>query len=76
MRYCHFGVSPVNYSDSDSDENRDVAVALPVRATKSGRDLPLERKSLLSKLGDRFFLAKLIHVQNRTEQNFIMKFNL
>ena len=19
MRYCHFGVSPVNYSDSDSD---------------------------------------------------------
>ena len=26
-----------------------------VRATKSGRDLPLERKSLLSKTGDRYF---------------------
>ena len=22
MRYCHFGVSPVNYSDSDSDSDR------------------------------------------------------
>ena len=26
-----------------------------VRATKSGRDSPLERKSLFSKIGDRYF---------------------
>ena len=28
MRYCHFGVSPVNYSDSDSDSQLTVTGGL------------------------------------------------
>ena len=26
MRYCHFGVSPVNYSDSDSESKDDLFI--------------------------------------------------
>ena len=30
VRYCHFGVSPVNYSDSDSDSDSGSTNGIPI----------------------------------------------
>ena len=48
MRYCHFGVSPVNYSDSDSDSKPETKFSV----TTNFRNVNLDEKNSIILIAD------------------------
>ena len=65
VRYCHFGVSPVNYSDSDSNSGHVKTILFKEFIQSTARRLILGKPSFLKRKIYYSFKYKLTEMESR-----------